>query len=139
MCPDRGTKTCPGVSNSCPERGIKRCPGVTKRCPERGIKRCPGVTKRCPERCIKRCPGVTKRCPQRGIKKCPDRTSQPGHLFVPRSGQVWFPVHCIRPLLSTRPETYDYCYTVSLMQHVMHNMCITNYIYLTIHSYNIYY
>ena len=88
MCPDRGTKVYP-------ERGTKRCPGVakmcpalgTKMCPDRGIKRCHGVIKWCPG-VIKRCPDRgTKSCPDRGIKRCPDRATQPGHLFVPRSGQ----------------------------------------------------
>ena len=44
---------------------------------------CPGVTKKCAARGTKTCPGVTKMCPDRGTK--------PGHLFVPRSGQIPFP------------------------------------------------
>ena len=74
-CPDRGTKRCPS---------LKTCPGVTKRCPDWGTKACPGVTKRCFDRGTKTCPGVAKRCP--------DRATKMGHVFVPRSGHVWFPV-----------------------------------------------
>ncbi len=67
-CPDRGSSPFQSLArgtNRCPDRCTKTCPGVTKRCPAWG-------TNRCPDRCTKTYPGVTKRCPDRGIKMCPD-------------------------------------------------------------------